>query len=382
MNYWGACCANLAECCQPLHELIYKLADTGRRTARELYGADGFCAHHNTDIWGLTYPVGGWATETTQFSYFPLAGAWLTSHLYEYYLETKDKDFLAGKAFDAIVGSARFCDSMLSEQDGELIFCPASSPENGYLKNGKKYAIDKSSAMFQTLVREAFEICISACRILGREEKLAAHLEERLSKLRGLRIGSDGRLLEWDCERIENDPHHRHLSHLYCLHPMRAVTDERLLSACKASLDFRGDEGTAWGCIWKACFHATLGDGERAIRLIDAMMAYVDARENFADVKSAGDGDDTSDWGEVWSNKSSGTLPNLMCTCPPFQMDGNYGFVAAVNSMLVGEKGGETVLLPAIPALWKSGEVKGLRVGGRTVSVKWENGRIVSSDIV
>ncbi len=360
MNYWGVCGANLAECCEPLHRMIYELFESGKSTARDWFGAEGFCANHNVDIWRITHPVGNWRHGSTSFSYFPLAGAWLVRHLYDYYLETRDPDFLNGKAFTAILESARFCDSMLTEHHGQLIFAPASSPENRYLKDGQKYAIAKSSTMFQSIVRDVFEICIESARVTNRETEYANYLEERLQRIPWIPIGEDGRVLEWDGERDEYEPTHRHLSHLYSFYPAKKVQDENLLEACKKTLEARGDESTGWSSVWKTCLWATLKDGDRALTLADQLLAYLDSN-----IKRG----------------RGGTYPNLLCACPPAQIDGNFGYVAAVNEILVQENNGEIELLPALPSLWKNGKITGLRLHGKTVDVEWRDGKIVSSRI-
>lgn len=360
MNYWGMCGANLSECCDSLHQMIYELAESGKKTAKNLFGAEGFCVNHNVDIWRISHPVGNWSKDSTHWSYFPVAGAWLARHLYDYYLETSDIDFLNGKAFTAIIEAVRFCDSMLTQDRGQLIFCPASSPENQYVENGVRYAIAKSSTMYQSIVRDIFEICIEVCRITGRELEYAQYLEERLKRIPWLRIGKDGRILEWDEEREEHEMTHRHLSHLYSFYPAKKVSDKALLDACRRSLEARGDKSTGWSSIWKVCLWATLGDGERALALVDTFLFCLDP-----DVKD-------------WRTSPGGIYPNLLCACPPFQIDGNYGFVAAVNEMLVQEIDGKVQVLPALPERWKNGKVKGLRIHGKTVDAQWHDGKITS----
>ena len=357
MNYWGTLGANLAECTQPLNSFICNLSESGKITAKNIFGADGFCVNHNTDIWELTSPVGEWDPYSTAWGYFPLAGAWLTRHLYEYYLETKDNDFINGKAFDAITGSARFCDSMLREVAGKLIFTPATSPENFYVLNeDKNVALSKYSAIYQSLVRDVFDICIEICNITHREIEYANYLENRLKNIPWLNITLDGRIAEWDGEKNENDIHHRHLSHLYSFYPAKKVTDKKLLDALRRSLDMRGDEGTGWACVWKACLWAQLGEGDRALSLFDMLLRIAKSTEE--------------------GNVGGGVYKNLLCACPPFQIDGNFGIIAAVNEMLVQEKDGEIHLLPALPKLWKNGKIKGLRIGGKTVNIEWKDGKI------
>ena len=297
-----------------------------------------------------------------QCGFFPLAGAWLTRHLYEYYLDTKDPEFLRGPAFDAILGSARFCDSMLTERDGNLVFCPANSPENTYSQDGQKRATTPYSAMYQSLVRDAFEICIKVCEITGREEEYAAYLSERLPAVVWLEIGDDGRILEWDIPREERDVHHRHLSHLYSFYPAKQVSDPKLFAALRKSLEARGDEGTGWGSAWKMCFWAQLGEGDRALRQFDMLTRLVTQTEEDC--------------------VGGGMYKNLLTACPPFQIDANFGVIAGVHELLVQEKNGEIALLPALPSLWQNGSVRGLRVGGRTVNMEWRDGKLTHCEIV
>lgn len=354
MNYWGTIGANLSECCEPLNRFVCELSDAGQDTAKNYFGADGFCVNHNVDLWRITYPVGEWSGSSAQYGYFPLAGAWLTRHLYEYFLDTKDTEFLNGKAFDAIMGSARFCDSMLEDIDGELVFTPANSPENRYVNDGKKLALTKYSAMYQSIVRDAFEICIAVCDITGRDTDYARYLEKRLECMPWLELTADGRIAEWDRDFEEADPRHRHISHLYSFYPAKKVTDPALLDACKKSLDTRGDRSTGWSSAWKLCMWAYLGDSERALKLCNELMNPVTDR-----------GMNMHDGG--------GLYPSLLCAHPPFQIDGNFGFVAGINEMLAGAYSGKSQL----PTLWKNGKISGLRIGGETVDFEWKDGKII-----
>ncbi len=361
MNYWGACGAGLAECCEPLNTLICELAEAGKSTAKDMFGAKGFCVNHNTDLWRITHPVGDWGEWMVGCGFFPLAGAWLTRHLYDYYLDTKDTEFLNGPAFDAIMGSAEFCDSMLIDDDKGLYFTPASSPENRYLMGGVKRALSKYTAMEQSIVQDAFEICIKVCRLTGRNGAYADYLEERLTKLQGLEIGKDGRILEWEDEKEESDPHHRHLSHLYAFYPAKQVSDPAMLAALRKSLEMRGDEGTGWGSVWKICLWAALGEGERALDQYNMLMRLAADK-------------DCGNW-------SGGMYKNLLCACPPFQIDGNFGVIAAVHEMLAQEKDGKLHLLPALPIIWKNGSIRGLRVGGKRIDMEWKDGQLTHSTV-
>ena len=354
MNYWGTLGANLAECQKPLNRFVCELFETGRDTAKSIFGADGFCVNHNVDLWRVTHPVGDWSKTSVQWGYFPLAGAWLTRHLYDYYLDTKDERFLNSKVYDAIMGSARFCDSMLEDIEGKLVFTPATSPENRYVKDGKKLAFAKYSAMYQSIVRDAFEICISVCDITGRDGDYARYLERRLENIPWLSLTEDGRIAEWDCDFEEDDPKHRHISHLYSFYPAKKVSSPALLDACKKTLDTRGDRSTGWSSVWKLCLWAYLGDNERALKLANELLNPVTDR-----------GINMRDGG--------GLYPNLLCAHPPFQIDGNFGYLAGVNEMLAGVYEGRSEL----PKLWKNGKIKGIRINGQTTDFEWKNGKII-----
>lgn len=355
MNYWGALGANLAECCTPLNEMIGQLAQNGQKTAKTHYGADGFCVHHNTDLWRMTSPVGSWGGGTTRYAYFPLAGAWLTRHLYEYYMYTLDRKFLDEYAYGLIKMSAAFCDSMLVEDGEKLIFSPAASPENMFVVDGQKCAMSKYSAMYQSIVIDAFNIFLQCSEILDRDTEYADYIRERLKNVQFLEIGSSGQILEWDRQFIESDPHHRHLSQLYALYPAKMIDSKELADACRRSLELRGDEGTGWSCVWKMCLWACLNDGNRALSLLDRLMTPVITDQiNF---------------------KGGGTYPNLLNAHPPFQIDGSLGLVAGINEMLARFENGAIILLPALADKWKNGSVRGLKVdGGYTVDLKWTEG--------
>ena len=352
MNYWGTLGANLHECCEPLNRFVCELAKTGKATAENMFGADGFCVNHNVDIWRITHPVGGWSNNGVQWGYFPIAGAWLTRHLYDYYLDTKDLEFLNGEAFDAIMDSARFCDSMLEEVDGKLVFTPANSPENRYVKGGEKLSLTTYSAMYQSIVRDAFEICIAVCDITGRDGDFARYLEKRLENIPWLSLTSDGHVAEWDEDFEENDVRHRHISHLYSFYPAKKVCDPAFIDACKKTLDVRGDRSTGWSCAWKICLWASLGESERALKLCDELLTPVTDRN-------------------INMHDGGGVYISLLCAHPPFQIDGNFGYIAGINEMLTAFYEGRA----SLPHRWKNGKVSGIRINGKTIDIEWKNGK-------
>ena len=273
-------------------------------------------------------------------------------------LNILDKEFLGGSAYEAIKASVQFCDDMLVEDEsGKLIFSPATSSENMFVYNGENCSLSKSSAMFQSIVRDAFEIFVKCSDILDRDREYADYISKRLKRIAWLEIGSKGQILEWDREFHESDIHHRHLSHLYALYPAKMIHTKPLKQACRRSLELRGDAGTGWSCAWKICLWAMLGDGNRALSLIDRLMTPVrECQVNYS---------------------GGGTYPNFLNAHPPFQIDGSLGLLAGINEMLAQCENGKLILLPALPDKWSFGFVKGLQVsGGYTVDLSWQNGEL------
>ena len=208
--------------------------------------------------------------------------------------------------------------------------------------------------MYQSIVRDAFEICIEVCDITGRDTDYARYLEKRLECIPWLELTADGRIAEWDEDFEEVDPHHRHISHLYSFYPAKKGSDPTFIDACKKSLDIRGDRSPGWSCAWKICLWASLGESERALMLCDEVM------------------NPTTDRG-MNMHDGGGLYPNLLCAHPPFQIDGNFGFVAGINEIFTAFYEGRG----SLPTLWKSGEVKGIRINGKTIDFKWKDGKII-----
>ena len=381
MNYWPAEVCNLAELHSPLFDYIDRLRQHGEITARELYGCGGWVTHHQTDLWASGTPIGFTPEKpndgASRYALWPMGGAWLVRHLWEHYLHTGDAQFLRERAWPAMRGAAVFAlDFLVERPDGRLTTAPSTSPENSFrLSNGFRAGIATGSTMDLSILRDLFNNCLEAEKALaGADREFARRLRDALDRLPPLEITASGRLAEWDCDYEEWEPQHRHVSHLYGLHPAAEIDPEgtpALAAAARRSVEVRTDVGTGWSLAWKINFWARLLDGEHAHRLID----------NFFHAVAPAD----TDCGAV-----GGLYPNLLCAHPPFQIDGNFGYTAAVAEMLIQshrvqpESGRrELHLLPALPDAWSEGEVSGLRVrGGVTVSLKWSAGHLVSATLV
>jgi len=345
MNYWGADAANLPESLTPLFDLIVALSRTGRETARRLYGARGWVAHHNTDIWGYSQPV-GFGQADPKWAFWPFAGPWLVRHLHDHLSfgarSAKDPDaFARDVGWPVTRSAAEFVLDWLTEaDDGSLGTSPSTSPENSFLTpDGDVAAVTRSSALDLSLARELLTSLVRLARELGHDDDVTKQAREALARIPGLALGRDGAVREWQDDLTAEDPHHRHQSHLYALYPGAERLVPELLEGAARSLELRGDESTGWSLAWRMALRARLGDAAA----IDRLLALV-----FRDMTT-----DRGSW-------SGGLYPDFLAAHPPFQIDGNLGYVAAIAECFVQSHDGGITLLPSVPDCFPAGRVTGL----------------------
>ncbi|MBQ4406806.1 MAG: glycoside hydrolase family 95 protein [Bacteroidales bacterium] len=373
MNHWPMEPGNLSDLSEPITRYVEGIVPSGEQTAKTFYGTGGWAGHVLANAWHFTAPAENptWGATFT-------GGAWIALQLWEHYQFTKDKAYLM-RVYPILKGAAEFLRANLFEYQGFLVTGPSTSPENAFLKDGKRCCVCAGPVMDTQICQEIFGAVCEAAEVLGIDGDYINTLKNTALRLPPMKISPKGYLQEWMEDYEEIEPTHRHVSHLFGLYPGTTINTPELYEAARQTLQRRGDEGTGWSRAWKINFWARLGDGNHAYKLFKNLLTPVKTKRCAPD-----------QWGSTvsYTGAGAGTLPNIFCSHPPFQIDGNFGGSAGLMEMLlqsheVKADGTRIIkILPAIPDCWQSGHFKGLRArGGITVDCEWKDGKIVSTNI-